>query len=63
MAPTNNIYVVWTSPRDADRFKADLVICMLDEVQFFISGRLVKRYPRREFMQNNPQWVAQENTD
>lgn len=63
MEATNNIYVVWTSFTEADRFKADLVVSMLDEVQFFFNGRLVKRYPRISFIQYNPQWVAQENTD
>ena len=56
-------YVVWTSDTSADRVRADLIISLLDEVQFFKDGKVVKRYKRENFMRYNPNWVLQENTD
>jgi hypothetical protein len=58
-----NKYVVWVSENEAERFDADLVISMLDEVQFFKSGKKVKAYKRKVFMRYNPNWIEQENTE
>jgi hypothetical protein len=56
-------YVVWTSDHEADRFSADLIISLLDEVIFYLSGKEVKRYPRPLFLRYNPSWVRMENTE
>jgi hypothetical protein len=58
-----NTYIVWTSDTSADRFQADLIISMLDEIQFFLSGRLIKRYQQEFFKRYNPNWVQMENPE
>lgn len=62
MAPMSK-YVVWTSEYEADRFAADLIISLLDEIVFYLSGREVKRYNRKLFVQFNPSWVRVENSE
>ena len=56
-------YTVWTSENEADYFPADLIISLLDEVIFYLSGKEVKRYNRKTFIRYNPKWVRVENTE
>jgi hypothetical protein len=58
-----NRYVVWTSDHEADRFFADFIISMLDDIVFYLSGKEVKRYDRKAFIRYNPTWVNVENTE
>jgi hypothetical protein len=58
-----NRYVVWISDREADRFSADFIISMLDDIVFYLSGKEVKRYNRKSFIRYNPSWVNVENTE
>lgn len=58
-----NKYIVWISENEAERFSADLIVSMLDEVQFFMSGKVVKRYNRERFERYNPTWVKTENEE
>jgi hypothetical protein len=57
-----NKYIVWISSNEADRFDADLVISMIDEVRFFLNGKQVKSYDRKYFELYNPTWVKTETT-
>ena len=58
-----NKYVVWISPYEADRFDADLIISLLDEILFFLNGKQVKSYQRKPFEKYNPKWVTVENPE
>lgn len=57
-----NKYIVWTSETSADRFDADLIISLVDEVLFFLNGRHVKSYNKEDFQKYNPTWVEVETT-
>jgi hypothetical protein len=57
-----NKYIVWISSNEAERFDADLVISLMDEVRFFLKGKQVKSYSKKSFEQYNPNWESLETT-
>jgi hypothetical protein len=58
-----NKYVVWISENAADRFDADLILSLMDEIQFFLNGKMVKKYNREKFYRYNPTWAEVENAE
>jgi hypothetical protein len=62
MALTNK-YTIWTDYNKGEFVVADLIITLIDTVSFYLNGREVKSYPRKEFVKYNPDWKAVENSE
>lgn len=58
-----NRYTVWTSSNAADYVKADLVVTLIDTVLFYLNGKEVKKYNKKEFFKNNPDWKSVDNAE
>ena len=56
-------YIVWVGENEGNIIKADLIVSTLDTVLFYLNGKEIKSYDRKEFIKNNPDWVEVENIE
>lgn len=56
-------YTVWAGDRYGDFVKADDVLIIGDTVSFRLNGKEVKKYNKKEFLLNNPEWKLLENSE
>lgn len=58
-----NKYTVWIGSGEGEFVNATHVVIVSDTVSFLKDGQEVKRYDKKEFLKNNPDWKPLENTE